>query len=75
MRTEKIREELEKARQKAVQWQAKAKDLDLEPVPFTPAGQATVVDEVMGGRTGRFSILSLMHGQLYIWMLQRHNGN
>lgn len=28
MRTEKIREELEKARQKAVQWQARAKDLE-----------------------------------------------
>ena len=28
MRTEKIREELEKARQKAAQWQARAKDLE-----------------------------------------------
>lgn len=28
MRTEKIREELEKARQKAVQWQARTKDLE-----------------------------------------------
>ena len=28
MRTEKLREELEKARQKAVQWQARAKDLE-----------------------------------------------